>query len=329
MCDRTPLAQRSRRLHRAAITKRMYRCANPSVAGYAAFVCLILFSSKFVGATETKILDTDVMRDVFERDGYLILRKFFDRKELTNWHDYAFKQFERLFQHLHDSGVSRFPEHARISSSTGKIIYAMEEGTDNGYKEIVMRSPGRYDISLVNDTFPEIEKPSFDPFVQQLSQFIPKFLHQSDMSQLNMAYSLIISTPGSTEQRWHTDSEHLNMEEHLPCHCLNVLIPLVDVTPRMGPTELLPTSHYKTRQPTPYKIAVDPQNPAKAPTLKLGDALIFDYRLLHRGKPNQTDKDRPVLVLTFSQPTFYDTKNWPDRSITNCEETEPTCAVVL
>jgi hypothetical protein len=307
----------------------IYCCANPPLSVYAAIVCLLLFSSNFGIATPSQGLDTDVMKEVFEKDGYLILRKFFDKEELARWHDFAFQQFERLFQQLHDNGVTRFPEHARISSLTGELIYAMEEGTNEGYKEIVMRNPGRYDMSLVHDTFPEIEKPSFDPLKEKLSQFIPNFLNQSDIKQLNMASSLIISTPGSTEQRWHTDSAHLNMEEHLPCHCLNVFIPLVDVKQRMGPTELLPTSHYKTRQPMPYKIAVDPQNPAITPTLKLGDALIFDYRLLHRGKPNQSDKDRPVLILTFSQPTFHDTRNWPERSITDCDKTEPTCAAVL
>jgi Phytanoyl-CoA dioxygenase (PhyH) len=300
-----------------------------SLFRHATIVCLFLFVHVSLTIAGPANLDTDVMKEVFEKDGYLLLRKFFDRDLLSQWEAFASSHFHKLFQHLHDNGVTPFPEHARMSSSTGKIVYAIEEGTHNGYKEIVMRNPGRYELSLVNNTFGDLEMPSIDSMVEQLSPFIPKFLHQDDMTEVNMVYSLIVSTPGTTSQHWHTDSEHLTLEEHLPCHCLNVFIPLVDVTPRLGPTEVIPASHYLTRQPTPYEIPVDPKNPARAPSLKLGDAMVFDYRLLHHGKPNMSDQNRPVLVLTFSQSTFHDTKNWPERSIVSCDETEPTCAAVL
>ena len=64
----------------------------------------------------------------------------------------------------------------------------------------------------------------------------------------------------------------------------------------------------------------------------MGDALIFDYRVLHRGRANMSDeedeeeeecvvgkdhggRDRPVLVLTFARRWFVDVCNFPKRSI--------------
>jgi hypothetical protein len=53
-----------------------------------------------------------------------------------------------------------------------------------------------------------------------------------------------------------------------------------------------------------------------APLVLAGDALIFDYRVLHRGKANASLwTNRPILVLTYSQPWFRDLLNFPKRSI--------------
>ena len=36
--------------------------------------------------------------------------------------------------------------------------------------------------------------------------------------------------PGSTMQKWHSDGDHLAKKTHMPPHCLNVFIPLCDIT---------------------------------------------------------------------------------------------------
>ena len=55
-----------------------------------------------------------------------------------------------------------------------------------------------------------------------------------------------------------------------------------------------------------------------APLMKVGDVLMFDFRILHRGLANsnlQRNLNRPLLVLAFSIPSFHDTANWPGPSI--------------
>jgi hypothetical protein len=66
-----------------------------------------------------------------------------------------------------------------------------------------------------------------------------------------------------------------------------------------------------------------------APTLTLGDCLVFDYRLLHRGLANATtttpldtepniqacSNNRTILVVAIAQPWFKDVVNFPQKSL--------------
>ncbi|CAB9525966.1 Phytanoyl-CoA dioxygenase (PhyH) [Seminavis robusta] len=266
------------------------------------------------------------VKDFFNTNGYVLLQNFFTHENkllLKTLRNTTKSVFTNTFQDMYDKGFTQFPEHSRVifeaddkGANEKKRIYAMQPGRENGFQEIVMRNAGRYEISLQLN--PDIfDNDSIDPLLEQLRAVIPSLFDKEmgNMTHVNLASSLIISTAGAGEQKFHADGEHLDMEEHLPVHCLNVFIPLVDVPDEKGPTELYPGSHYVTRQPSPMNIDTNELRKPYAPELKLGDALIFDYRILHRGKPNRSKKHRPMLVLAFSEPWFTDVKNWPQRSL--------------
>merc|ERR1712238_487467 len=83
---------------------------------------------------------------------------------------------------------------------------------------------------------------------------------------------------------------------HLPCHCLNVFVPLVDMAPELGPTEFVPYSHFEYGV-SPYQTA--------APCGRGGQAVIMDFRLKHRGLANRsTNTPRPLLYITYVKPDF-------------------------
>lgn len=130
--------------------------------------------------------------------------------------------------------------------------------------------------------------------------------------------SIVMSTAGAQEQQWHADGSHIDIHTHRPCHVLNVFVPLVDITLGNGPTEIRPGSHYLTRDLARMtllaKVKKTLRSPVK-PTPRAGDALIFDYRTLHRGRANVTEEPRPVLVMTFAQSWFRDLYNFPRRSL--------------
>ena len=279
----------------------------------ASYIFMVGFAALcFLGLTATpaqaqNIADTAAMKEVFERDGYLLIRKIFDKEKLEGWQSFAPNYFVKNFEQLHDRGLTPFPQHGALGEN-GQLEWALGNGLENRFPEVTMTGRGRYELSLEEENIVvDMKVPSMDFMLEKLASFVPEFLQQEDVNGLNMTVALSVSSPGSIDEEWHTDSEHVSMEEHLPAHCLNVYVPIgQDITPKLGPTEMIVGSHYTTRQPKPYKIKADPSNPPRAPTIKVGDAFAFDCRLLHRGKPNRTDKDSTMLLLTFSLPSAID-----------------------
>ena len=131
---------------------------------------------------------------------------------------------------------------------------------------------------------------------------------------------LILSFPSSSDQPWHQDGlmlfsqNELPEEVHLPVYALNVFIPLADVTEDMGPTEFSIGSH-KTKEGEKAMQYILNQEESKAkvigPTLKCGDALIYDYRTCHRGTQNlSADTTRPMFYLMYARPWFREHINF-------------------
>lgn len=257
---------------------------------------------------------TSSYSNYFERDGFIVMRRVFTEDSLAEWMNFGNKYFLEVFEQLNKNGHTQFPEHSR-EVKPGVREYALGQGKTNGFLEVVMRSGGRYDLSLMHDNFGGEYRPSISPIVDKLSSVATTLLH-SDMNDININLALVVSTPGAKEQQWHSDGEHLDMEHHLPCHCFNIFIPLVNVTDDLGPTEIFPASHIATRKPAPMTFAPGELKAPVAPTLNVGDILLFDYRVLHRGRPNLSGLNRPVLVLIVSQPWYKDVHNYPNRSLT-------------
>ena len=283
---------------------------------------LILSSSLVLAERTTEEAGIQKVKDYFGSQGFVLLKNFFrderQHKLLRELKKSSNILFHDIFEALYLKGYTKFPEHSRTwvdeSSQQTKRQFAIAEGRQNGFHEIVMRNPGRYEIRWD----PEIVGgASIQPLVDQLKGIIPSLFNKefADMSQLNLHISLIMATTDSTEQTFHADGEHLDLAQHQPVHCLNVFVPLVDVPDNRGPTEFYPASHFTTRQPSPMKLDTAQLKPPYAPELKVGDALIFDYRTLHRGKPNLSRTNRPMLVFSFSEEWFTDVKNWPERSM--------------
>jgi Phytanoyl-CoA dioxygenase (PhyH) len=226
-------------------------------------------------------------------------------------------------------------------------------GAKHGFREIVMRSPGRYEIAIRrrqgggrddddddDKTRAATTTDEIYSVVQQYLPFVPDLLRPAASSTAAAAeadeplfwtwddvilqgLSIIISTTGAVEQAWHADGGHVSVSDHLNCHCLNIFIPLQDLSTTLGPTELRPHSHYYTRghQQLGRQLllakARKTLRPVVAPLLRKSDCLIFDYRLLHRGLAHTCTNisQRLLLNLTISLPWFRDVVNFPRRSL--------------
>ena len=113
---------------------------------------------------------------------------------------------------------------------------------------------------------------------------------------------LLVSHPGAEAQRWHMDTPHLfTVGSHLPPHSLSVFVPLVDLIPANGPTEFHLGTHQKAN-------LVSKQRHVKA-CCSAGSLVMYDVRIMHRGGPNGSEAERPVVYMTFSRVWYRDTLN--------------------
>jgi len=271
----------------------------------------------------------------FSRDGYLVSRRQVPAEYLQKWQDFSKAYFRQCFEVLHNSGHIDVPfdrRTAKKENSHGKKIstvdskpkhrqekyeYSMGLGIKHGFREIVMRSPGRYELSLLGC---REFCPPIDAIQDSIFPLVPHLLGVTSWDELCMCHlSLVVSTASSAEQAWHADGGHASLSEHLPCHVANVFVPLQNVPMELGPTEFRPGTHVYTRNLAPMMLAAKCRKQLRdpvTPELKLGDILVFDYRVLHRGRANLSQhQNRTILVMTFCKPWYKDVLNFPSRSM--------------
>ena len=188
---------------------------------------------------------------------------------------------------------------------------------EHGFAEGVQRAKGRYDILYGfdgNEEFMEVDA-TLHAVLSQIFQ----------SKRLLLFNGLLHSEPGSNEQLWHADGEHLfpgTSHSDLPVHSLNVFVPLVDITEDNGGTEFFLGSHRLTGesenivwQDSAHKERIGCTGDPIAFTCRAGSVIIFDYRILHRGLANTSRAARPVLYFTYARAWFRDMHNFPARSL--------------
>jgi len=121
-------------------------------------------------------------------------------------------------------------------------------------------------------------------------------------------YSGNTAMPLSTSrQPVHADTGHLwpNLEVAHPPVQLVVNVPIVDVSPANGSTEIWPGTHLDTtvtagkdiKLPADVLEARRAVSPPFQPTIARGGILIRDIRLWHAGMPNRTEAPRPMIAM--------------------------------
>jgi len=188
----------------------------------------------------------------------------------------------------HNNGSSINSENDDIDDTSNEMMH--EEQTEENVDEMNFKSF----MELVSAIFPP---PAATNTTNTYTTSTTNCSHDNNHHPNNDEYylcnlSLLISTPGSPTQSWHADGGHTSLTTHHPCHVFNVFIPLIDVPLSMGPTELRPGTHVYTRDLARMMLLAKAKKrlrEAVVPELRRGDALLFDYRILHRGRANLSD----------------------------------------
>ena len=292
----------------------------------------------------------------------LLMRKIVLKQRSLRYFSVSSSQlndFSKTVEEFRENGVAILPlkiDDEFVKTSKKKCLYAWEDalnrgktikgydikvGQEHGFKEIVHRATGRYDMQWKIDG----EKHFLDE-ERVMNKFLP-FVYQvlGGETMTNMNFNgCLFSVPGAKEQLWHIDGEHLFTSEDnleltgkknvdffskaeggqvssiLPAHCLNIFIPLVDVESNNGGTEFCLGSHFNTKffkddiiwQNSEWKERIGFKGDVMAIKVNAGEVLAFDYRVLHRALDHQGSEVRPVLYYTFTKRWFSDAMNFAE-----------------
>ncbi|TKD52289.1 phytanoyl-CoA dioxygenase family protein [Sphingomonas baiyangensis] len=108
---------------------------------------------------------------------------------------------------------------------------------------------------------------------------------------------LLVAVPGAPDQTAHRDAwlyPRQGVDHLLPAFALAFAVPLVRMDEASGRTAFWRGSH-RTPGATPATLH------DLAPTLDPGSAIMWDYRIHHRGLANNRDVPRPVIFSALSR----------------------------
>lgn len=140
--------------------------------------------------------------------------------------------------------------------------------------------------------------------------FLPDPIEEVLVSSLDQdfvfdSFGIISALPGAVEQHWHRDGGILfpghPLEFMLPASALTVAIPLVEMNAETGSTGFALGSH---------RTLNHAEQPDFAPIVPIGSAVIWDYRIFHKGLVNRSNGPRPLIYATCCRPWWSDSVNF-------------------
>lgn len=99
--------------------------------------------------------------------------------------------------------------------------------------------------------------------------------------------------------------------------CILVLMPLVDFTDEVGPTEVVPSTHMFEDMPCKEFL----ENNAKKITVPAGHVFVMDGTLWHRAGINRSKNPRPLLQMNITAAFFKQQIDvWSTDKFLNCSD---------
>ncbi|MEZ4931482.1 MAG: phytanoyl-CoA dioxygenase family protein [Saprospiraceae bacterium] len=214
----------------------------------------------------------------------------FNRKKKNNWSPvpHFYIKDEALRNVIHEEGIKVIPFLDSGQLTQLKELYASEhdiQDAEGGMFYSVYSQDVAY-RKRVHDQIDHILRPSLDAI---LSGYRP------------VLNSFIIKAPGpKSEFALHQDTTGLDEQKY---SALNIWIALEDVGIEDGALCVVRKSHHffspyrSISFPPPYKNISDIVRQYLEPiTVKAGEAIVFDNRLLHNSLPNLSGKPRVAVV---------------------------------
>jgi len=184
------------------------------------------------------------------------------------------------------------------------------------FREIASRSTQRFDLRLDGTQAVDVVNKhilSQDRIASLLSSILG--------NDFDFDVSVVYSRPGASHQGWHADGDFppgtvdagwkadgwkFMAEPYAVC----LFVPLIDLTLETGFTQFWPGSH-RNRDLVGFGKVAELTQSVHDGIGNAGDGIWYDYRLLHRGMPNNTSNVmRPVLQVIFKKKWYVERANY-------------------
>jgi ectoine hydroxylase-related dioxygenase (phytanoyl-CoA dioxygenase family) len=195
----------------------------------------------------------------------------------------------------------------------------LDESVPIRFKEIMKRDEGRYDCNLCDDIFVGTDFCLMDIKLFPLYSLISSILQSDDV--LLLKRGVVFSTPGTGSQYFHADCTPQTDAYSALC----VFLPLINLTEVTGYTSFWIGSHLHNQSDLlqhnlPELLAgtrnrIDNTNNIFKGTADVGEAILYDYKLIHRGEANNSKDIRPVIYFIFCKRGFNEDYNFTNMSI--------------
>lgn len=173
------------------------------------------------------------------------------------------------------------------SSDIENICKLYQDNKNNSSNRIV--SPGRthYELSSTNNF---MSSSIIKNILTKSVNICLKELEIIDRNDIFLSTIQIVdSIPGSTSQLYHVDNAKKG---------ITIVIPLVDINEKNGGTEMIIGSHNLFTLKNINEIDIKKLSIVN-PLLEKGQAIVMDSRVIHRGMPNNSNLNRPILVIRY------------------------------
>lgn len=163
-------------------------------------------------------------------------------------------------------------------------------------------------------------KPPFDsPSLYANEAMTPLLDALLGSQHLISSFGSVVAFPGADGQDVHFDYPPLYESEQtcasLPPYAITMVVPLIDLDEQTGGTEIWEGSHASVgaREQLSRLASGGSRVGSSLPLAAAGDVYLMDYRLIHAGTPNRSDRARPILYVVYSRPWFCEEMNFAEQ----------------
>lgn len=194
------------------------------------------------------------------------------------------------------------------------------------FQEIASRGNERFDLLLS----PTSNARQFveDVLIHRISPILERILDGRINETINFDISVVYSKPNANNQGWHADGDHqkgtndagwdaANGWKHRLAepYAICLFIPLIDLDDTTGYTQFWPASH-QYRGLAGFGPVAEIAEATYDGKCSAGDAIWYDYRLMHRGMRNVSQNVvRPVLQVLFKKTWYVEKRNYGTDSL--------------